>query len=74
MINRQHDSTNQRILSSRYTLRDSVNEISSHVELTKSQLVMITIIQDIQQISIERMDVVHFGEIVQYLYIEQQVQ
>lgn len=67
-------STNRRILSSQHTLRDSVNEISSHVELTKSQLVMITIIQDIQQISIERMDVVHFGEIIQYLYIEQQVQ
>lgn len=45
------------------TLRNSVNEISSHVELSKCQLVMIAVIQYIQKISIKRMNIIYFWKV-----------
>lgn len=49
------------------TLRYSVNEVPCHVELTQCQLVMVTVIQHIQEISIERMNIINLWEVFQYL-------
>lgn len=49
------------------TLRHSVYQVPGHVELSKGQLIVISVIQDVQQISVERVNVIHFWEIIQYL-------
>jgi hypothetical protein len=38
-----------------------VNEVAGNVELTKRELVMIPVVQDVDQISVERMDVLSYG-------------
>ena len=54
-------------IASQSTLRHSVYKVSGHVELSKGQLIVVSIIQNIQQISIERVNVIYFWEVIQYL-------
>jgi len=54
-------------IASQSTLRHSVYEVPGHVELSKRQLIVVSIIQDVQQISVEGVNVIHFWEVIQYL-------
>ena len=49
------------------TLRHSVYQVPGHVELSKGQLIVVSIIQNVQQIRVERVNVIHLWEVVQNL-------
>ena len=56
------------------TLGDFIDEVSGHIQLTQGKLVMVSVIQYIQQIRVERVDIIHLGKIIQYLCIARKFQ
>ena len=48
----------------RHTLGDLVDEASGNIQLSKGKLVVISVVEDIQEVGVKWMYVVHFGEFI----------
>ena len=47
------------------TLRDLADKVAGHIELTKCQLEVVPVVQHVEQVGIEGVNLVQFGELVQ---------
>ena len=59
--------TTLRVDVSQHTLSNLANEVAGHVELAQGKLEVVLVVEDIQEVRIEGVDVIHLGKVIQDL-------